>query len=202
MTTYIGTATYDTTNSSNAPTTNGDSAVTFAVGHYTSDSGTRRALIKFDLSSIPSNATINSGTLSITYAVDHAGVAGTICAYRQLKNWVSSQTTWNIMATGTNWTTAGGFDAADCEQSEVGSATFSATETMNVAKNIPISAIKLQDWLTGGTLSNYGFLLKNTVESNNYYDFHSHEASTANYRPTLTIDYTPFGTGYTLILNT
>jgi hypothetical protein len=202
MTTFIGTATYDNHINSGAATTNNDTDVYFGVGHYTTDSATRRTLIKFDLSSIPSGVTINGGTLAITFRDDYAGAAGTICAYRQLKNWVSNQSTWNIMATGTNWTSAGAFNAADCEQTESGSATFTATETMNTVKNIPISASKLSEWISGGT-ANYGFLLKNTAESNNLYQYHSTNSLTASYRPTLTIDYTESaGSGYTLILNT
>lgn len=199
MTTYLGTASYDAHIDDGTPTTNYNTSTTDLVGHATGDSRKRRTLIKFDLSSIPADATINGGTLALTFQADFAGAAGTICAYRQLKNWVPAQTTWNIIATGTNWTTAGGFDAADCEQTESGSATFTATETMNTVKNIPISAGKLQDWVSG-SVSNYGFLLKNSSESNNLYQYHSLEATTASYRPTLTIDYTPAGSGYTLIL--
>jgi|WetSurMetagenome_2_1015567.scaffolds.fasta_scaffold15273_9 hypothetical protein len=202
MTTYIGTATNDTFIDDGAPTSNYGTFVYWLVGHYTTDSRKRRSLIKFDISSIPAGAVISGGTLAVTFQADNAGVGGTICAYRQLKNWVSGTATWNKYDASNNWTTAGGFDAADCEQSESGSATFTASETLNTVKNIPISTSKISEWVSSGT-ANYGFLLKTTVENNNLYQYHSTEATTAGYRPTLTITYTePSSSGYTLILNT
>lgn len=90
-----------------ADTNYGTSAI--AVGKSSATTYIYRSLIKFDLSSIPSTATVSSATMSLYYySGTDGGGSNTIKIYRQLKDWVESQCTWNSYKTGTAWTEAGG----------------------------------------------------------------------------------------------
>ena len=82
---------------------------------------TRRSLIKFNLSSIPANSTITGATLRLYANFDASSNTRTMRVYRTLRAWVDTQATWNIYSTGNNWGTAGGFNATDCEQTDIGS---------------------------------------------------------------------------------
>ena len=62
-----------------------------------------RSLIKFDLSSIPSNATITSATLSLWTDADFSDNDRTIRVYRLKVPFNESQATWNEASTGTSW---------------------------------------------------------------------------------------------------
>jgi len=60
------------------------------------------SLVKFDLSSIPSGATITSATLKLVKTGGDTG-AKNVAAHRLTKNWVENQATWNIYSSGNNW---------------------------------------------------------------------------------------------------
>ncbi len=73
----------------------------------------QRALLQFDLSSIPANTIINSATLQM----QSTQIGGTlnISAYELLQAWTegtgngtAGEANWNERVTGTNWTVAGG----------------------------------------------------------------------------------------------
>lgn len=71
-----------------------------------------RAIIEFDISDLPENATIDDATLSLMYA--DSGIftppdGKTAWAYKLTRtNWVELEATWNIYRTGNSWTSAGG----------------------------------------------------------------------------------------------
>src|SRR6185295_20424969 len=106
---YTGAA--DTKIVSDAPTTNYATA-SLTVSHETVVAPQRgtSSLVRFDHifqsegGPVPNNATITSATLSV---YKYSGLEATIKASRLLKNWVATQATWNVAATGTNWTSPG-----------------------------------------------------------------------------------------------
>lgn len=171
-----------------APTTNYGTNTNLTIGENNSLVGAiMRTLIKFDLSSIPAGATVQSAMLSLYCITDISSSTGTWRVYRQKKDWVYNQVTWNVYSTGNSWTTAGGFDVADCEQSDIGNKAFAASETLNQYKDISLTPAKVQEWISGA-IANNGMLIKSEAEANDMYAFSSCNAA-SNY-PKLVVVYT------------
>lgn len=180
----------DTFIQSNAATTNRGTATGLEIGENSGiTKAVSRALIKFDLSPIPSTAIISSATLTITPESDRSNNARTLSVYRQKRAWVETEATWNIYSTGNNWQTAGGFGANDCEQTSIGHVSISASQTVNVGVDISLTASAIQE-IVNGTWTNNGFLLKVDTEANDQFVYYSSGAATASYRPKLVIEYT------------
>jgi hypothetical protein len=162
-----------------------------ATGKGSSATYVYRTLIKFDLSSIPSNATVSSATLSLYYYFGtDGGGSNTTKVYRQLKDWTESGSHWNNYKTDTAWTEAGGFHADDCEQTEIGTVTIS--DITYEWKNISLTASKVQEWIDG-TLTNNGMLLKATDETatNNHKYFRTSDyTDDTSLRPKFEVVYT------------
>ncbi len=169
-------------------TTNYGTEVRISAGEDNTVARIYRTLIKFDLSSIPSNATITSATLSLTIELDRSSNARDFKLYRVLRDWVEAQATWNIWKTSNNWSTAGcGSDGNDADLTTAWATTnFSATETG--VKSFSINTTEFTKFING-TYSNYGWLIKADTESDDAYTFHSSSAGTAGNRPYLTVVY-------------
>lgn len=178
-----------------------DTAVTFnygvsvqlGVGENNLASQIQRTLIQFDLSSIPSTAVINSATLSLFCSLDRSSNARTYRVYRLKRTWsegtgdgtaTADGATWNTHNGVGNWTTAGAFDPADCEQTDIGSRSFSATETLNAFKVFNLTPTSKADLDLG-----FGWLIKADTETDDGYIFDSSDSATAYNRPILTVSY-------------
>ncbi len=173
----------DTWMQDTVPTLNFGTNVYVAVGHDVVR--IYRQLIKFNLSSLPSNAIITSAVLSLYLNQDLSANARTFRIYRQKRAWVESKATWLIYSTGNNWQTAGGFGADDCEQTDIGYRNMTATETLNEFKDFTLTpTTKLA--LDFGN----GWMIKADTEVNDAYGFASSDHATAAYRPTLVVEYT------------
>lgn len=144
-----------------------------------------RTLIKFDLSALPSAATISSATLSLYANFDGSNNSRDFRVYRQKKAWTEARATWNKYDGTNNWTTAGGFDGADCEQTDIGFRTLSASETINVFKDFALTPTTK----AGLDLGN-GWLVKADTESDDEYQFVDSDSATAANRPKLVVVYT------------
>ena len=183
-----GAAGEDTRFSTSTPTTNYGTS-NLNIGEDNSSASVRRMLIKFNLSSIPDNAIINSATLSLWQSADLSNNNRTLRVYRSLRAWVETQATWEIYSTGNSWETAGGFGANDAEQTDIGSRAFSSAEA-NGEKQWTLTASAIQEF-TSGAVANNGFLLKADTESDDMYRFYSSDETVeTTQRPKLVIDYT------------
>jgi hypothetical protein len=154
-----------------------------------------RGVIKFSgLSdgSIPINATIVSATMSLWFAADSSANARTVRVFRLKRAWTEAGVTWNKYDGASSWQTAGGFGANDCEQTDIGTASVGASETLNTEKQWALTASSVQE-IVAGTWTNNGFLIKVDTESNDQYNYHSSGNGTAGYCPKLVVVYT---TGY------
>jgi len=174
------------------PTTNYGTDTYLWEGYYDSTEWSARSLLKFDLSSIPSGATVTNATLSLYSLTDYSSNISTYAVYRQKRAWVESEATWNIYSTGNNWSTAGGFHADDCEQDAIGTREMSASESSG-DKSWDLTDSKVQEWISG-SFTNNGILIKATTEANaNCYGFRSSDYDLTGYRPKLVVEYTTGG---------
>ena len=148
-----------------------------------------RSLIKFDLSSVPADATIVSATLSLWTSQDLSNTDTTVNVYRLKVPFNESQSNWNRSATGVNWQTAGASGANDRENLSIGSVQVLANESLNIEKQISMDPAKVQEMLNG-TFTNNGFVLAASGELDDRFVFKSSDSSTATQRPKLVIQYT------------
>ncbi len=172
----------------------------FYIGEFSISADTIRTLMQFDFSAIPANATVISATLSIYLFQDVATEGDTYRVYRLLKEWDegnglggashTGDVTWNNRKTGVAWTASGGFDAADCEQNDIGSLVVGAAEPLNNWLDFTLTPAKVEDWIDG-TLTNNGMLFKSDNENNDAYGFRSSQyGADPSLQPKLFIEYT------------
>ena len=141
-----------------------------------------RLLLRFDLSGIPSGATIQSAVLELFYQSSRVTSSETLRLHRITRSWTEMGTTWRTYDGVGNWTSQGGdFDAAI-----VASATLDGT--VNVWKAWTVTSL-VQSWVQG-TFVNNGMLLESALLSgNNERRFVSSENASTTLRPKLTITY-------------
>ena len=163
-------ATYDTYARSNLATTNYDGDDDLQIGELnTGASYKRRAWIKWDELSdgtIPADATVIEAHLQLCVYTNYADSSETFYVYRPLRAWISNQLTWNIWSTGNAWATAGGFGAADCEQTSIGEAEFQ----LNVLgwRDFTLDNTAIEEMISGG-FTNNGFMIRSLTEDNDGY---------------------------------
>ncbi len=147
-----------------------------------------RALLQFDLSSLPAGATINSATLSL-YVKDVKDGDVTINAHRVTQAWVEGSgadpadgVTWDTYDGTNTWATAGGdYDASSLDS------TFLAKDTKNVWASWDVTGAA-DDWLNPAT--NFGVILESPVTTpKSEAKFKSSDDGTASERPKLEVCY-------------
>jgi len=180
------TTTLDTHLEGNNPTTNFGAQTFLNVGY---NIAARRALVQFDVSALPANATIISAVLHLWVSGDASNNADTVRAFRLKRAWVEAEATWNIWATAQNWQTAGGFGANDCEQTDIGALALPAAVTDGQEFTWALTPAAVQEWRSG-VFTNRGLLLKTDTESgSNLKQWKSREHATVAQRPQLVITY-------------
>lgn len=165
-------------------TTNFGTSGALYIGEYNAGDELDRALIQFDLTTLPDAAVISAATLTLRIGEDYSSNARTVRVFRLKRAWVETQATWNIYSTGNNWSTAGGFHTDDCEQTDIGSVALTATEFLDFKDFTLTPTTK-----TALDLGN-GWLIKSDGESNDLYGYVSSDAATAGNRPKLAVTYT------------
>lgn len=136
-------------------------------------SWTKRGIIKFDLSSLPPDATINSAVLYLHEATTY-GSTRTIGAYRVTAGWNENMATWDSLGSS--------FDSTASATATLTWDGILGWDTWNLITDV-------QDFFSGAK-ANYGWLLRDTNEdsSEQYWYFNSKEA--AGNRPYLEVSYT------------
>jgi hypothetical protein len=159
----------------------------------------RRGLVKFDLSSIPANATISSVTLTLHVAITGFSGDPSIAAHRVTKAWAEGSSpgnagrggvagtgdvTWLHTSYNTSfWTTPGGDFAASP------SATGSASPSLFTALSGAQMAADVQAWVATPS-QNFGWILRgDEVAAGSAARLDSDESPTASFRPTLSVTY-------------
>ncbi len=169
---------------SNAADTN-NSGGGVQCGEYNAGTSTRRGLISFSLVSLPAAAIISTSTLTLTSQYDYTDNDRTLSVYRQKRAWVEAQATWNIWKTGSVWATAGGFGAADCEQTAIGSGAQPAA--VGTGGTVVLT---LTPTTKAGLDLGSGWLLRVDTETDDLVCYYNCGDTPAFRRPTLAITYT------------
>jgi len=163
------------------PSTNAGTVEDFIAAYWTwsGTPGVLRSLIQFDLSSIPSNVTINSAKLSLYYNPTSAanGQAGNNTSWLQrvTSSWTEDGVTWNNQPTTTT----------------VGEASLAQSTTSN--QDYPnINVLNMVNYFYAHPTKNYGFMLRLKDETSLYSSmkFASSDYSDASRHPKLKICYT------------
>lgn len=143
-------------------------------GEENTSSTVIRTFVKFDLSSIPTTAIVDSASLEFTVLFDSSDNSRTHRILRTDASWTEGGITWNNQpgVTGT----------------ELGNATLANNIGVGGKATFTLTAAEVQG-LIDGTYINNGFRLKADTETNDLYKFRSRENGTASNRPTLTINY-------------
>jgi len=174
---YTGTT--DTWLNSDSPTTNYGTLDQGHLQYSTQD----RQLHQFDLSSIPSNATITSATLSF-YVFSVTGGTPNVSCYRVLKQWDELQATYNNRLTGTAWGTPGLQSGTDYNATAI--ATSGSISGAGWA-NFSVTS-QVQSWVNGSQ-TNYGVMYKESSAGHLHNDLSEYTIDTS-LRPKLSITYT------------
>ena len=186
---------------------NGSGSYLFA-GLQASNGWARRALLHFDVSSIPAGSTVTSAHLSLTVTQTITG-PDSFDLHRVTSDWGEAgsdapgqegggttaqdgDATWvSAFHPFTSWVQAGGDFAA----------TLSATASVDAVGSTPVwssagMTADVQSWVDG-VQPNFGWVLKHSDEIQptpgvgNAKRFASREGTTPSQRPTLVVDFTP-----------
>jgi hypothetical protein len=157
---------------------------------------TQRPVLYFDMTSIPSTATINSATLKLT-VVNTGGGAGTktLEIHKLTRSFTegtgttpgssTSNVSWTNYTGSTAWTSAGG----DFNGAVSASTTCSTTVTLNTQLSWTVTTDVANFVATSA--NNYGWIMTQTdADAMTYFYFGSRTHGTSAYRPELTVDYT------------
>jgi hypothetical protein len=139
----------------------------------------RRVLIEFNLSSIPSGATIENATMEL-YVTSKGSGTPDIIVYRVNNSWTEDGTTWNSRNGTENWDTAGG------DYDTIVWANTTLTD-VNLWASWNITDL-VQNWVNG-TYTNYGMILRDMTDSTNIWKFASSDHINASLRPKINITY-------------
>ena len=161
-------------------TTNYGTTTTMTLSSGGGSLGNGRPVVRFDLSAIPSGATITAATLKLTTVSGNTTTSHTVGVYGLTRNFVENQATWTIASTGNNWTTLGGdFGTVLTTTTVTGLAQYSWTGL----------ASQVQGWVNTPA-NNYGFILGDTAGGAVIKTFATKEDTTPANRPVLSITYT------------
>lgn len=141
------------------------------------------AVMRWDISSIPSNKVVTSAQLKVQ-VFDASSGSYELYALKQAFN--EAQVTWQRASTALAWQSAGANGANDRETTVLGAVTGSAAGSLTVTLNAAGIA-KVQAWINNPS-SNHGFVLLDYAVSDGL-DLRSSEYGTVTQRPTLTITY-------------
>ncbi len=187
---------------SELPTNSSGQGVSLFAG-VTQSGDPRRALIAFDVSSVPAGASISSAQVQLTVPVGK-GSNNPMTLHRVTQSWgegasdsgetggtgvsaANGDATWNhrfYSATSpTPWTTAGGdfTTVASATQSVTGFGTYLWTSTQ--------LASDVQGWVNNQTTNNGWILIGDEAGTFNAKRIYSRQFATASVRPKLTVNY-------------
>jgi hypothetical protein len=178
----------------NATTNYGTSTAVFA----TSSTNQRRlSLLKFDLSTIPTTATIDSATLSLWNTGTKAASLD-LALYSVLSansSWTEGGATWNTTNGTAYWAgdaaQNGGTDAGssvsgtDYYATALGTFTYTSNAAADTEWQVSLSTSQISSMVS----NNYGMVLR-MITAGQYFSFRSSDYTTSSLRPKIVVVYT------------
>lgn len=174
---YAGTL--DTTIWDTNPTTSYGTDTTFVVDTAIGvESDQRKGLLRFDLSSIPSNATVVGAKLDLWIAAEGQGFK----MHKMLVNWDESST-YNSLGPGVNNDDVTASSVIDCQNA----INLDTIVSVNLRNNMKVATV--QSWVTNPA-TNYGWMFEQIDSSTgDGLQFDSRQSITPSRRPKLTVRY-------------
>jgi hypothetical protein len=176
----------DTFIDSSTPTTANGSATSLVAdldfSSYPTISRTRQTLIKYDLSSIPSSATVIGAYMNI-----YINTEGKMIAFHKMLTSWDGSSTYNSLSAGVGLDNV---DAVSTPEAAIGVATASQGIDGYVGSiRVNLDPSTIQGWVSGG--ANHGYVIVNQLadSSGDGVQLSSSEAATQSQRPKLTISY-------------
>lgn len=149
-----------------------------AVDGYPNDKST---LLRWDLSSIPTNTQINAADIEISIT------GSTVFAYEiyeLLRPWSAAEATWNIARTGSPWAQPGGFAVGSDRGADVLGTFIGEVGTTRLTLNAAGVAV-VQKWIASPG-SNHGFIVEDVTAADSL-AFRNSADGTPTLRPALRI---------------
>ncbi len=139
-------------------------------------------LLRWNITDIPPGTTVASAsiTLNVTNRSPQAYEL-----YEVKRNWVETEATWDVYASGSNWEVGGAQGALDRGTSVLGTISASSTGSHTITLNVDGVAV-VQSWVDDPG-SNRGLITAGSGNTNGL-DFDCREATTAANRPKLTVN--------------
>ena len=184
----------DATIRSDAPDNNFGGAPFVMAGVINAGAGLSRGLIRFDLSGLPTNATVSNATLTVVGV--NLAVQDYFRLSRVLTDWSEADVTWDSPSLFSRWYAPGGQIGADFFGSYSSSSLVSAPGTNQFTDNPPHPGAGLvydtQLWISQPT-QNYGWILQALNEGPNGSLVELGSGEDPGNQPVLTVGYTlPF----------
>ena len=153
--------------------------------------GSHRAVFWFDFGAVPAGKALKTAKLQLTVA-NNPGLSKTLAVHRisqgSNRAWLETEVTWQAWKAGSNWTTAGGdFVAQASDTQAIADATAAGTV---LSFNVLADAQSFY----GAPSTNYGWLLKDTLDATNNSGEQVYIATrenTTNAPPKLVLTYCP-----------
>ncbi|NLE75871.1 MAG: DNRLRE domain-containing protein [Chloroflexi bacterium] len=146
--------------------------------------GLRRGLLRFDVSTIPAYAQVQSATVSLYVASRATSAPLDVAVYGLLRPWSEMQATWNQASSSLAWAQAGA-SSAGADRDE----TPTASGVVNVASGwVEFDITPLAAHWVANPAANYGMILVGSGDASDY-RFASKENPSADQRPKLTVTY-------------
>ncbi len=180
---YDGTT--DTYLSEEFPALNSGAGDTLLVDGSDPSPYDRLSLIRWDISAIPTNFTVQSA--DIIFNVTNP-TPGAYQVYQAKRAWEEGVATWTTAASGSLWETPGAQGPSDRGATVLGELAADATGTYTLALNAEGVAV-VQSWVND-PLANVGLVIANSDEGDGV-DLDSSDAGTAGNRPILSITSIP-----------
>ena len=148
-----------------------------------------RGLVKFDLSSIPTNAVIDSVALQLTVnKTASVGAASFFHLHTVKVPWTESASTWFVRSAGQNWAAPGGAPGTDYAEDSSGNSFIGGTGSATFESTTGLVA-DVTSWLNLPA-SNNGWLIKTENESVEKTAGRFGARENPNTSPQLTVQYT------------